>query len=40
MLARLEDAKLAMEADQPPAKPARDAGAQRLWLAGGRAASP
>ncbi|CAE7613211.1 unnamed protein product, partial [Symbiodinium necroappetens] len=40
MEARLEDAKLAMDADQPPAKPARDAGAQRFWLAGGRAASP
>ena len=40
MAARLEDARLAMEADQPPARPARDPGSQRLWLAGGRAASP
>ena len=40
MMARLEDARLAMEADQPPARPAPNFGAQRLWLALGRAASP
>ena len=40
MAARLEDARLVMEADQPPAKPAPGSGPQRLWLAGGRAASP
>ena len=40
MAARLEDARLAMEADQPPARPAPGSGPQRLWLAGGRAASP
>ena len=28
-----------MEADQPPARPAPGSGPQRLWLAGGRAAS-
>ena len=35
-----EDARLVMEADQPPARPAPGSGPQRLWLAGGRAASP
>ena len=40
MAARLEDARLVMEADQPPAGPAPGSGPQRLWLAGGRAASP
>ena len=40
LAARLEDARLAMEADQPPARPAPGSGPQRLWLAGGRAASP
>ena len=40
LAARLEDARLAMEADQPPARPAPGSGPQHLWLAGGRAASP
>ncbi|CAE7877289.1 unnamed protein product [Symbiodinium sp. KB8] len=40
MAARLEDARLAMEADDPPATQTRDPGSQRLWLAGGRTASP
>ena len=40
MAARLEDARLVMEADQPPARPAPGSGPQRLWLAGGRTASP
>ena len=35
MAARLEDARLVMEADQPPAKPAPRTASQRLWLAGG-----
>ena len=38
MAARLEDARLVMEADQPPARPTPGSGPQRLWLAGGRAA--
>ena len=40
MAARLEDARLVMEADQPPARPTPGSGPQRLWLAGGLAASP
>ena len=40
MAARLEDAGLVMEADQPPARPTPGSGPQHLWLAGGRAASP
>ena len=36
----LETVRAASEADQPSATPARDPGAQRLWLAGGRTASP
>ncbi|CAE7721265.1 unnamed protein product, partial [Symbiodinium sp. KB8] len=40
MAARLEDARLAMEADDQPATQTLDPGSQRLWLAGGRSASP